>query len=362
MDVTGTLPANPLIPRKKAQFVALAAAVVLAAVSLLVYFAWFHSAVPGRTALLSWMPEDARAILVIDLAELRRAPFFADLLAWAPKPDADQEYRQFVRDTGFDYERDLDRLAVAFGQQGAQKIFYAVGDGQFDKKKIKAYVVKNGAVQNSGGTEILSLPMAGSSERLLFTFLPKDRVAFTNSNDFGPWLHGAKATGDAEWRERFTRVAGSPVFAVIRNEALKDTFGAEPASQDLARRATGGFSSPQLSSLLAQLQWLTVAGKPEKNKLRVALDAESLEDKNAQQLADLLNGVVLLARAGLSNARTQQQLGAATRQSYLALLKSVEVTRIDRPDSKSVRLMFDVTPDLLKSAPIYAPATVPATK
>ena len=87
-----------------------------------------------------------------------------------------------------------------------------------------------------------------------------------------------------EWRERFARVAGSPVFAVIRSEALKDAFGAEAASQDLARRATGGFSSPQLSSLLAQLQWLTVAGKPQNDKLRMAVDAESLEDKNAQQL------------------------------------------------------------------------------
>jgi hypothetical protein len=114
--------------------------------------------------------------------------------------------------------------------------------------------------------------------------------------------------------------------------------------------------------LLAQLQWLTVAGKPENNKLRVAIDGESVEDRNAQQLTDLLNGVALLARAGLSNAKTQQQLGAATRQSYLALLKSVEVSRIDRPDSKSVRLLFDVTPDLLKPAQINAPAAVPAAK
>jgi len=149
---------------------------------------------------------------------------------------------------------------------------------------------------------------------------------------------------------------------VIRSEDLKDAFSAAPSSQDLARRATGGISSPQLSSLLAQLQWLTIAGKPENNKLRVALDAESLEEKNAQQLADLLNGVVLLARAGLSNARSQQQLGAPARQSYLALLKSVEVSRIDRPDTKSVRLMFDVTPDLLKSAQIYSPAAVPSAK
>jgi hypothetical protein len=192
--------------------------------------------------------------------------------------------------------------------------------------------------------------------------LKKDRLAFTNDKDSGSWLRGAKAADDAEWRERFARVAGSPVFAVMRNEALREAFSADPASQALARKATGGLSSPQLSSLLAQLQWLTVAGKPDNNKLRVALDAESLEDKNAQQLADFLNGVVLLARAGLGNARTQQQLGASTRQSYLALLKSVEVSRIDRADTKSVRLMFDVTPEFLKSAATYAPAVLPATK
>jgi hypothetical protein len=341
------------------QFIALATAAGLAIVLLVAYFVWFHAAIPGRNALLFWMPEDAGAVLFIDLAEFRRAPFFADLLAWAPKPEADQEYRQFVRDTGFDYEKDLDRLAVGFEQQGAQRIFYAVGEGHFDEKKIKAYAAKNGAVQNSDGAEIFSLPITRSSARISFMFLKQDRLAFTNDKDSVSWLHGKKAADDAEWRERFARVAGSPVFAVMRNEALKEAFGADPASQALARRATGGLSSPQLSSLLAQLQWLTVAGKPENNKLRVALDGESLEEKNAQQLADLLNGVVLLARVGLSNARTQQQLGASTRQSYLALLKSVEVSRTDRPDSKSVRLMFDVTPDLLKSAPNYAPAGAP---
>jgi hypothetical protein len=351
------------MPRKRAQVIALATTIALVAVSLLAYFVWLRPTIPGRNALLALMPGDARAVLFIDLADLRKEPFFADLLTWAPKPDADQEYRQFVRDTGFDYERDLRRLAVAFEQQGAaQKIFFAVGEGHFDKKKIKAYAAKSGTMQNLGGTEIFSVPIAGSSARLSFTFLTKDRIALTNHNDFATWLHGAKAVDDAEYRERFARVAGSPLFAVIRNDALKDAFGAEPAAQDLTRKATGGFSSPQLSSLLAQLQWLSVAGKPENNKLGVALDAESLEDKNAQQLADLLNGVVLLARAGLSNSRTQQQLGASTRQSYLAMLKSVEVSRIDRPDSKSVRLLFDVTPDLLKSAPIYAPAASPATK
>lgn len=362
MDDPGTPRANSLMPRNRKLVIALATTIALVAVSLLAYLAWLRPAIPGRNALLDLMPGDARAVLFMDLADLRKEPFFADLLAWAPKPDADQEYRQFVRDTGFDYEKDLDRVAVAFKQEGAQRIFFAVGDGHFDTKKIKAYAAKNGMLQDSGSTEIFSLSIAGSSGRLSFTFLGKGRLAFTNTHDFGPWLNGAKAVTDAEWRERFARVAGSPVFAVIRGEDLKDAFGSGAASQDFARRATGGISSPQLSSLLAQLQWLTLAAKPENNKLRVAVDAESPEDKNAQQLTDLLNGVVLLARAGLSNATSPQPLGAPTRQSYLVLLKSVEVSRIDRPNTKSVRLMFDVTPDLLRAAPSYAPAAVPAAK
>jgi hypothetical protein len=361
MDDNPTNPANSEVLRRRAQLIGLATVAGLAVVGLLAYFVWFHQPVPEQDRLLSLMPEDATAVLFIDLPDLRRPPFFADLLAWVPKPDADQEYRKFVEQTGFDYERDLDRLAVAFEQQGAQRTFFAVGEGRFDKKKIRAYAAKNGTVQNSSPTEVFSLPIAGSPARVSFVFLKKGRIAFTNNNDVASWLRGAKAIDDADWRERFARVAGSPVFAVMRNEALRGTFGADPASQALAQRATGGFSSPQLSSLLAQLQWLTIAGKPENDKLRVAMDAESLEDKNAQQLADLFNGVVLLARAGLSNAKTPQ-ISPATRQSYLTLLKSVEVSRIDRPDTKSVRLMFDVTPDILKSAPAYAPAAVPAPK
>ena len=189
----------------------------------------------------------------------------------------------------------------------------------------------------------------------------------SNRNDFESLLQNAKTRNAktpalSEWQAKFERVAGSPAFSVIRGDALKDYLGAPDTSKDLARRATGGLSSPQLSSLLAQLQWITIAGKPDHDKLRVVADGESLDDANAKQLADVLNGIVLLARAGLGTVRNQQQIGAPTRQNYLALLKSVEVSRIDRGETKSVRLMFDVTPSLLNSAPSLSPPLPPATR
>jgi hypothetical protein len=332
------------------------------AVALLLYFIWFRSASPARNFLLSSMPEDAQAVLFVDFNALRHAPVFTDVLAWAPQPQADPEYRQFLRDTDFDYEKDLFAVAATFEKQGPQQTFFAVADGRFDQKKIKAYAAKNGSSQHSGAAEVFSIPMNGNAPALNFAFVRGGRIVVSNRKDFASSLQTAlsnnpKTPDKAEWRERFERVAGSPIFCVIRGEALKEYFGTPATLSNLGPR-TGGLSSPQLSSLLAQLQWMTVAGKPENDMLKVVADGESLEDARAKQLADLLNGVALLARAGLN----LQQIGAPTRQSYLALLKSVEVSRIDRGETKSVRLMFDVTPALLKSVPSPVPGFAPVSK
>lgn len=338
-----------------------ASGLILAAAFAL-YFVWFRSALPGRQAVLSSVPGSAETVLFVDLRDLRQAPFFADLPAWAPKPAFDPGYDQFRRDTGFDYEKDLDRIAVAFEKHGTQRVFFAVANGRFDQKKIKDYAAKSGSVQKQSGTEIFLLPVTGSPERISFAFLRNDLIAFTNAADLSSFLKPPKTSESADWHARFERVAGSPFFVILRNDGIADAMGSQPGTQSLAQRATGGLTSPQLSSLLMQLQWISVAAKPQNDRLRIIAEGEGTEERNVRQLSDLLNGVVLLARVGLGGVRTQQQIGSATRDAYLELLKSVEVSRVDRGDAKSVRLMFDVTPQLLKSAPSAEPAPTPALK
>jgi hypothetical protein len=346
--------------RKKAAF-GVAGGMILAAAFVL-YFVWFRGALPERVALLSLMPGSAETVLFVDLNDLRQAPFFADLLAWAPTPALDPAYDQFRRDTGFDYEKDLDRIAVAFEKHEAQQIFFAVANGGFDQKKIKDYAAKSGSVQKQAGTEIFSIPVTGSLEHISFTFLRSDLIAFTNAADLSSFLKPPKTSESADWHARFERVAGSPFFVILRNDGIAEAMGSQPGAQRLAQRATGGLTSPQLSSLLMQLQWISVAAKPQNDRLRIIAEGEGSEERSARQLADLLNGVVLLARAGLGNARTQQQISAPTRDVYIELLKSVEVSRVDRGDAKSVRLIFDATPQLLKSAPSSSPAAAPVAR
>src|SRR5262249_6420751 len=82
----------------------------------------------------------------------------------------------------------------------------------------------------------------------------------------------------------------------------------------------------------------------------VIAEGECTTEATTRQLADVLNGIVVLADAGLNDAKTRQQLDPALRAAYLELLKSADVSKIDRGDTKSVRLAFEITPAFLDAA------------
>ncbi len=317
--------------------------VVLSVAAFFGYRKWGVPNGAARADALALMPTDASAVLFADFDELRQAPFFAKFYAWAPKPEADPDYAQFVKETEFDYERSLDRVAIAMEKRAQDSALLAILDGKFDRQKISAYALKAGSSAKTGGREIFSVALSEGSKKISFTFLRDDRIALAIDADLGAFLREKKRAEDAaEWRVRFDRLAGSPVFAVVRQDAA--------AGAALAAQAPGGLGSPQLSALLDQLQWITLAGKPENDRLRVVAEGECTAEATARQLVDLMNGVVILAQAGLNDAKTRQQLDPAAREAYLELLRSADVSKVDRGDTKSVRLVFELTPGFLQAA------------
>jgi hypothetical protein len=328
---------------KKSKWIGAAALLLLSALGFYIYQRRGTSISSGRDDLLDRMPPDSSAVVFANLTELRRAPFVAQLFALAPQPEPDEDYAQFMNETGFHYERDLNRLAIAFQKVGQDSIFFAVADGRFDRQKIAALANKSGTVEKRSGREIFAIPENGEAKKIYLTFLSDERIALTDSEDLTQTLAVKKRSDDgAEWRSRFERLGGTPVFAVIRQEAAP--------GEALTERAPGGFSSPQLSVALDRLQWITLAGKPENDRLHVVAEGECTSDDTARQLADLLNGILALAEAGLNDAKTRQQLDPSLREAYLALLKSADVSKLDRGETKSVRLAFEITPAFLESA------------
>jgi hypothetical protein len=320
-------------------------AVVLGAAIFFGYQKWGGQKNSRRDEVLARIPADATAILFADFGELRQAPFVTQLYAWAPKPQLEPDYAQFVKETGFDYEKDIGRIAIAIFKNARHSTFFAVVNGRFDQKRISAYALERGKrYLTENNRTVFLVPLGDGSQTLYFMFLREDLFIITNDDLGQEKLHDAlhSDAGRAEWRTRFERLAGSPVFAVVRQDAA---IGAA-----LAAQAPGGLRSPQLSTLLDQLQWITLAGKPENDRLRVVAEGECTAEATVRQLADVMNGVVILAQGGLNDPRTRQQLDPAVREAYLELLKSADVSKVDRGDTKSVRLVFEITPGFLEAA------------
>jgi hypothetical protein len=343
--------ANPMKKRQLAG--AILAAIVVGAIVFYAYQHWGASESSPRNDLLAQMPADASAVLYVDLDGLRQSPFLAELYKWAPQAKTDADYTQFLQSTGFNYESDLNRLSVALFNHGQDSTVYAVADGRFDRKKISAYASQTGTRENRNGREIFSVPLNGSTRQITLMFLRNDRIALTNGSSLESPVSPPHTDSDAQaWRERFRRLAGSPVFAVIRQDAA--------AGAAFSAQTPRGLQSPQLSALLDQLQWITVAGKPDADRLRVVLEGEGTAEAPTRQLSDVLNGLVVLAQAGLSDQKMRQQLQPEVREAYLEMLKSAEVSQIDRGETKSVRLIFDLTPKFLEAARTALPVVPPA--
>jgi hypothetical protein len=339
------------------------AALFLAAIFWFAFARWNSNSRAAMDEMLAAMPADAGAVLYVDLASLRQSDFAQRLLAWAPQPPADADYARFLAETGFHYERDLHRVAFAAIHHGAHATWFAIADGRFDREKIAAFAMRTGTLHKISGQDIYSVPVndplspASAAQRISFAFLRRDRMALTSEPDLSSGYLDKKnfAAESAEWQARFIRLAGSPLFAVMRQD---------DATRAFAVPAPGGLQSPQLSTLLAQLPWLTIAAKPDGEALRVVAEGESASDATARQLADLLHGLVILAEAGLNDAKLKQQLDPATRQAYLELLKNADITRVDRGETKAVRVVLELTSKFLnaaRSAIPVAPAADSAT-
>jgi hypothetical protein len=328
-----------LTPSRKIALISAAAVLFLAGVFLALHFSR-DSDSSARHHLLQLVPADATAVIYVDADELHASPFLAELYAWAPYSIEDSEYAQFVHDTGFSYERDLKRVAVSISSHGTSTNIFAVADGKFDRKKIEAFFSRNGKSTQQGKWKVFRLNATANENPLLFTFLSNDRVAFANYEHFSAALSAAPSdTYHAEWNSRFERLAGSPVFAVIRQD---------PEMQNVLNTvAPSGFQSPQLSALLAQLQWISIAGKPDGDQLRVIADGESVAPSVTSQLNQFLQGVLLLAQNGLNDPKLRQTMKPEERQAYLELLKSADVQKIDRGEWKSVRVLLEITPKFL---------------
>ena len=221
----------------------------------------------------------------------------------------------------------------------------AIADGKFDRKKMEAFLNRSGASAQQGKLKVFLLNGSSLDKPLALAFLSDHLIAIADSQNLAEVPSAsARLSGHAEWNSRFERLGGTPVFAVIRQDpTMRDTLNAA---------APGGFRSPQLSALLDQLQWISVAGKPDGDQLRVVSEGECLSEVTTGRLRDFLQGIQLLALDGLNDPKLRQQMNPEEREAYLDILKSADVQKIDRGEWKTVRVVLSITPKFLDLASV----------
>jgi hypothetical protein len=308
----------------------------------------------AREEMLSLLPSDPSEVVFLDLEQFRKSSFLPQLLAWIPRESMEEDYAKFVQATGFNYERDLDRVAIASTGKGTTSTFLAIAEGRFDRKKMQEYARSYGQSIDLRGLRVFTVKLKNSTRPSFFTFLRDDRIGWTNDPSYAAlFLQTPGFQGKQDWQEHFARLSGSAVFAVIREDTA--------TAAAMEKQAPGGFQSPQLAILLSQLQWITIGGKPEENDLRVVIEGESATESVLNQLKEFLQGMLVMAQAGLNGAQNRKQMDGQLREAYLDLLKSAEVEKVDRGGGKSVRIVFAITPKFLasiKAASEAKPVTV----
>lgn len=133
------------LPSSVRRFLLLAAALVAAALIFLGTQYYRHRFVRHNSDLVRLLPPGDLTIVYADLGLLRRAQLLGLLSNIKVAPD--QQYADFVRQTGFDYTRDLD--AIVIGTDTSQT--FLIGRGRFAWDKLKGFATShNGSCSDAG--------------------------------------------------------------------------------------------------------------------------------------------------------------------------------------------------------------------
>jgi len=296
----------------------------------------------GIPDLLTALPAGAPTLGYVDLTAVRASSFYQHRPDKGPIAVPSQDYADFVRATGFNFEKDLDRLAVAAWpapagrKEGGKTVVLA--EGRFDRAKIRDYAARQGKLEQQQGHDVFVFPTGGASGVTSFTFLDDHRVAFVGGRSISILFAGnADAPAVDPARERAARVDGAAAFSIARMPPIPDNAGVDGGPMS-------GAAAAQLLSLARSIQWLTLAARPEGDNLRISLEGECDNETSARQIQSMLEVMRMFGRAGLESPKNKQSMDPATFAQLDSLLSSAAVTQA----GERVRILLELTPDIFK--------------
>ena len=238
--------------------------------------AWYRARSLTTASLLRRIPAEDALVAYIDFSELRRGGILQ--LLDGSKAGEDPEYQSFVRQTQFDYKKDLDAAMVAFAPTGR----FLLLKGRFDWKSLRAYVEsQNGRCANS------FCRMTGSTPERRISFFPlrSNLMALAVSTDDSAALRLESAVSGPE-----PQVPAAPVWLSIPTSVLKSSDSLPAGTRMFARG-------------MERAETVTLAFAPEGHGLAARLDVRCRDERDAADLAAQLTRTTSLLREMMERER-----------------------------------------------------------
>lgn len=260
--------------RRLSFWLILSALVVAAGLGVFAYLHWR----PLSTAnLLSRLPADDAAIVAVDFAALRGGGLprlFQDANA-AEEP----EYRSFVEQSGFDYQRDLDTALISVHPSGV----YFLLRGRFDWDRLARYVRRQGGRCDGDFCRV-----EGSRPERKISFFPlrSNLMALAVSQDDAAALALRETKPQGETPEAPAR----PVWARISPGAMKRARDLPPGMRMFAR-------------LLENAEGVVLAAGPKGGRVELTLEVACRSAAEAAPLASQLKEATALLGSLIARER-----------------------------------------------------------
>lgn len=245
--------------------------------AVLAGLAWYRGRKVATLAdLVRHLPEDERAMLFVDLRPLRATGLLSPLLN-AVKITDEPEYKAFVVETGFDAERDLDAVLVAFHKDNT----YFLVLGRFQWGRLQQYAVTQG-----GSCRNAFCQLQGSTPERLVSFFPLRRDLL------------ALAVGRDQWAALALMQRHSNTSSLVPRGLVWLSSSSAWLHERLETPAVVGLFSQTLASADRLLLWAEPAAAGLEARLEVACRSE----KEAAALAAQLRAAATILQSGRSSA------------------------------------------------------------
>jgi len=234
-------------------------------------FFWLRARALRPAALLKRLPTRGALVAYADFDALRKAGVMR-MLEGAKTPE-DPEYVEFVRQTGFDYKRDLDAAVISFAPNGK----FLLLRGRFEWNKLKEY-----AASKEGECAGSMCRLAGSAPERRISFFPLQRglMALAVSADDSAALRLKEPEGapDAE-------IPVAPLWLRFPPSALASGAGLP----DGARLFAGAMD---------RADSVTLAFVPEGTRIAATLEVRCNQPGDAAEIAAQLTKLTAALRDG----------------------------------------------------------------